>query len=261
MQPCASFLLAQLNPVWFADWAYARLTSHQPSSVRRELMVVQAALTHGRKVLKFPLEDKLLEAAFSVIPTAHGRERRLSADEEQRLLTAADQYGGDIPSIIRLALETGMRRGEIIPLRWGDVDFTEKTITLRAGKTKNSDARIVPLTQAAEELLRGLHHESPPNARVFPEITKPDSATRAFTRLCERAGITNLRFHDLRHEAASRVAPYASMASLQKIFGWKSPSMVWRYNNPSAAELLKIRRDAERSRLAETRVAHQEERV
>ncbi|OOH80330.1 site-specific integrase, partial [Leptospirillum ferriphilum] len=75
------------------------------------------------------------------------RERRLLPGEEEKILIACDEYGGDLPSIVRLALTTVMRRGELASLTWDNVDLKKRMATLP--ETKNGEKRIVPLSKEA----------------------------------------------------------------------------------------------------------------
>ncbi|MBU2708638.1 site-specific integrase [Zooshikella marina] len=104
----------------------------------------------------------------------------------------------DIPYIVIFALETGMRRGEIARLQWKDVDL--KKCTAIARNTKNGEDRTIPLSSKAIGILRQLPRDI--IGQVFP--IRADSITQAFDRCRQRAGIKNLRLHDLRHEATSR---------------------------------------------------------
>lgn len=90
------------------------------------------------------------------LPSGRGivRERRLSSFEESALLEACDLYGGDLPHIVRLALETGMARGELAGMTWGMVDLKKRTVTLL--ETKNGKKRIVQLSQLAVRILADL---------------------------------------------------------------------------------------------------------
>ena len=95
-----------------------------------------------------------------------------------------------------VAIATAMRRSEILSLRWDDIDLEEQIATL--DHTKNGSKREVPLTKFALETLQGLSQETD---YVFP---MSENAFRlSWSRLLKRSGITDLRFHDLRHEAIS----------------------------------------------------------
>tara|TARA_Y100001933_G_scaffold77979_1_gene79188 strand:- start:832 stop:1818 length:987 start_codon:yes stop_codon:yes gene_type:complete len=154
------------------------------------------------------------------------RNRRLEHGEYEALREAARR--GRSPFLwpaIELAIETAMRRGELLKLRWIDVDL-DKGLALLPD-TKNGHSRQVPLTPAARATLSRLPRCS---ERVLP-IT--DTALRqAWDRLVDRAGITNLRFHDLRHEAVSRFFERGlNVAEVALISGHRDPRMLFRYTH------------------------------
>lgn len=143
-----------------------------------------------------------------------GRNRRLIGDEHARLLAAAKNYRGEAPRVegdiaplITWAIETAMRRSEIVAMRWEHLDRTaidshgKKAPVLLIPETKNGTSRRVPLSKAALVVLDGLPRRI--DGRVWG--VRPDWITRAFGLVCKAAGIEGLTFHDLRHEAASRL--------------------------------------------------------
>jgi integrase len=122
-----------------------------------------------------------------------------------------------------LAIETGMRRGELLSVHWSDVDFAKKVVRLR--KTKNGFERVVPLTPLAVQVLASLPHKG---ATVF--LLKPYAVRQAWERLKKRASITNLRLHDLRHEAVSRFFEYGlTSPEVALISGHRDPRTLNRY--------------------------------
>ncbi|KDC65717.1 site-specific integrase [Bordetella bronchiseptica] len=157
----------------------------------------------------------------------------------------------ELPTIARLAAETGMRRSEICGIRRELVDLVHGVVRLL--DTKNGTSRDVPLTPLAKELLRRFLVGRPLRGRVF--TMRPGSVTRAFIRarlrakrryqgLCQLYGrrpnpayFTDLRFHDLRHEATSRLADVFAMHELAKVSGHKDTRMLLRYYHPHGWEL------------------------
>ena len=131
-----------------------------------------------------------------------------------------------------------MRRGEIAQLQWAWIDIEEGVISLPAIITKNKQGRQVPLSYEAVAVLKELKRTSGNSKQVFTSFTRPDAITKFFSRICQRAKIEDFSFHDLRHEAASRIAPHVTTAVLAKIMGWKSIQMAMRYYNPTAQELV-----------------------
>ena len=130
-------------------------------------------------------------------------------------------------------MSTGARRGELLSLHWSDVDLKRGMLTFR--KTKNGETRAVPLTGYALEVLT--HHTKIrrlDTILVFPERTgtRPMSIREAWKFAVKRAGITNFRFHDLRHSAASYLAMGgASLAEIAEVLGHKTLQMIKRYTH------------------------------
>lgn len=156
-----------------------------------------------------------------------------------------------LPTVVALAVETGMRRSEIVNLTREQIDLTHGVITLQ--DTKNGDTRYVPLTPFARDALRKWLVGKPLRGRIF-EIT-PGSISRAFSRarlrarkayesLCRRynrrpvrAYFLDLRFHDLRHEATSRLADVFPAHELAKVTGHRDTRMLQRYFHPRGRDL------------------------
>lgn len=162
-----------------------------------------------------------------------GRERRLQDDEEARLLTAARTYGGEMEVIIGFAIATALRRGEIVGMRWDHVD--RKAHVLLVSETKNGTPRRVPLSSSARALLEALPRRI--DGRVWS--MRPDSISQAFERICKAAGIEGLTFHDLRHEATSRLFEKGlNPMEVAAITGHKTLQMLKRYTHLRAEDLV-----------------------
>ncbi|MCS6503837.1 site-specific integrase [Burkholderia thailandensis] len=144
------------------------------------------------------------------------------------------QRAATLSFCIVLAIETGMRAGEIVKLRWEQIDLANHTIRLNL--TKNGHARSVPLSERAEAAIRALPRSI--HGGRLTSFYDSRGLSAAFRRACERAGVVGLRFHDLRHEAASRLAPHMPASTLAKVMGWKTLQMAMRYYNPTDQELV-----------------------
>lgn len=177
-----------------------------------------------------------------------GRERRLKKDEEDRLLRAAKQQSNPFVGwIIRLALHTAMRKGEIVSLVLDSVDMDKKTIFIR--DTKNSLVRTVPMSGSAFETMKEImaYHDRPDDTDlVFPgnpgkngERPKPYIVNKAWVRTLEIAEIEGFRFHDLRHEATSRLVEAGfSDQQVASITGHSSMQMLKRYTHLRSEDLV-----------------------
>jgi len=133
---------------------------------------------------------------------ARGRDRRLAEGEEQILLQAAMNSNAPLLAhIITLAIETGMRLGELLSLDWDNIDLKNQIALLPI--TKNGESRNVPLSKRAIETLQAIPRKIN-DSRVFWTWKQSDSFEYTWRRMLNKAEIQNLRFHDLRHEACSR---------------------------------------------------------
>lgn len=132
-----------------------------------------------------------------------GRVRCLSRDEEQNLLAAAEP---DLRTVILVACLTGMRRAEMVSLRWSQVDLETRVIVLT--KTKANRVRRIPINDALHEVLKPLREGASPEAHVLRRQGKPwspNTLSILFAETTRAAGIASLRLHDLRHDFATRL--------------------------------------------------------
>jgi len=176
-----------------------------------------------------------------------GRDRRLSTEEERRLVSAVNAHSNPMLGwIVRIALETGMRSSEITSLRLPQVDLVKRVI--RLADTKNDSARTVPLNKRATEVFQAaLKFPARPNDCHLVFFGEPGKDGRrrpyAFTKvwgvLKKKLGMPDLRFHDLRHEAVSRLVEGGlSDQEVSAISGHKSMQMLRRYTHLRAEDLV-----------------------
>lgn len=228
--PYASRALSSLRGADFTAYRDRRLADGaSPATVRLELALVSNVYTRCAK--EWGLEGLQNPLASMVLPKpGKGRERRLRAGEEAALLDAAARVDARLPAVIRWALETAMRRGEIAGLQWHDIDQNAKVATLR--DTKNGETRTVPLSSRALAAL--------PVAKPGPVFgVSAKWISHAFAACCREAGIEDLRFHDLRHEATSRLFELGrfNVVEISMITGHKDLHMLRRYTHLSARQL------------------------
>lgn len=159
-----------------------------------------------------------------------GRTRRLEKGEENKLMENAPK---ELKPIILFVLETAMRRGEIARLEWKHVDLKKRYVHLP--KTKNGDARSVPLSPAALTILKRLPRKI--HGDVFSLAA--DTITKKFGATTVAAELEDLRFHDLRHEATSRLFENTDLdfMEIKSITGHKSMQMLARYSHLRAHKL------------------------
>ena len=134
---------------------------------------------------------------------ARGRDRRLMRNEEDRLFAACAASRAEmLLPVVRFAIATGMRMGEIISLEWRHVDLARRVAVLP--ETKTGESRQVPLSTTAIAAISPLPRHFK-NGRVFWQWKRTDSLENAWRRAVKAAAIEDLRFHDLRHEAVFRL--------------------------------------------------------
>ena len=162
------------------------------------------------------------------------RQRRLEDGEYELLYEASSQTRNPyIWPLIELAIETGMRRSELLALTWDNIDLLNMTAFL--SDTKNGTSRTVPLTSKAVAIIKGIPktHE-----RLF--LLSENASRLAWDKLRKRARLDDFRFHDLRHEAISRFFEKGlSVAEVALISGHKDPRMLMRYTHLKAEDIAK----------------------
>lgn len=205
-----------------------------PATVNRYLAALSHVLTVARKEWRWITRSPMADVTKAREPS--GRVRYLSRAELVRLREACTASRSVVLElVVQLALTTGMRKGEILNLRWHDVDLERAQLTLQ--HTKNGERRTVPLIAQTCEMLRLRKPEHVEAARLlFParQGTRPAEITHAWKKALQRAQIDDFRFHDLRHTAASYLA-MAGCTSLEiaDVLGHKTLQMVKRYSHLS----------------------------
>ncbi|MCZ8105786.1 MAG: site-specific integrase [Burkholderiales bacterium] len=229
--------LALLTTSDVAQYREARLRTVAAATVTRELnllshVVDTATRDWGIYVPRNPC--KLVRR-----PSApRGRDRRLLPGEEERLLAAVD-HGRSIylRPLIVLAIETGMRRGELLGLEWKDVDLEIGVAHLPM--TKNGEARSVPLSLRARSVLQSLRDERRDASEARPLPTTASAVAQSWGHLRVRAGMPDLHFHDLRHEAVSRLFERGlNVMEVAAISGHREISTLQRYTHLKAVDLV-----------------------
>lgn len=162
------------------------------------------------------------------------RERRLSPDEWTRLETECKSSRNKLlyPALL-VAVETAMRQGELLSIRWPDIDFQRRIAFL--SMTKNGEARSVPLSSIAIQTIKSLPRDI--SGLVFP--LQRLTLYHAFEAACKRAEIENFTWHDIRHESLSRLAERGnfSVLELAAVSGHKTLQMLKRYTHLQASSL------------------------
>jgi integrase len=229
----AAYSMAKLSPAIVAGFRDDRLKMVGAGAVIRDLSLLSSVINHARREWGVTVNNPCL--LVKKPPTPAGRTRVLSTDEERRLLAAVAPIGRRNPEmlpLVQLALQTAMRRGELLALRWEHVDLDAQTAYLPT--SKNGRPRLVPLSSAAVAVLASMCNRS--EGAVFSIAAQTTAA--AFKRATVRACIKGLRFHDLRHTATSRMADkLPNVIELAAVTGHSSIQMLKRYYHPNATLL------------------------
>ncbi len=204
-----------------------------PNTIRLFLAPLSNLYTVARKAWGFVgLANPLLDVEK---PSTAGisRSRRIEGDELARLLDGAAAGPWWIGPVIELAIETAMRRSELAQLEWRFIDM--RACTAHLPQTKNGDARTVPLSPHAADIF----NEIPRRIDGLVFGVQPDALSHAFADARDRAGIIDLRLHDLRHEAVSRLFERGdlNLMEIASITGHKTLQMLKRYTHPRAADI------------------------
>lgn len=230
----SAYSLANLSSTALAEYRDDRLRNVAPATIVRELNTISHAIDIARKEWGVYLSENPVKLVRRpAVP--RGRERRLQGDEEARLNSACGALRSPYMSdLITLAVETAMRRSELLGLTWGHVHFDRCIAHLPM--TKNGESRDVPLSKRAQEALRRLHKVST-SERVF-EVSG-NAVRLCWEHLRVRAGCPDLHFHDLRHEAVSRLFEKGlNVIEVATISGHKELRMLSRYTHLRADDLV-----------------------
>lgn len=220
-----------LTPAAIAAYRDDRLRHVTVGTVRRELSLLHHVITVANKEWGIRIGGNPV-ADVQLPKLNNRRDRRLNDGEFERLSAAMEASKNSfVASIINLAIETAMRRGEILCLEWRFVDLANRTAYIP--QTKTGSPRTIPLNDRARSILIGLPRCG---ERVFP--VSMEAFKSAWRRLVIAAGLKDLRFHDLRHEAISRYCEMGlSMPEVALISGHRDPRMLFRYMHMRPTEL------------------------
>jgi len=202
------------------------------NTIARELIVIRSLFNQARKWKKFFGTNPVSESGIPMVNDI--KERILTIGEEKRLLNASPEY---LQDIINVALNTAMREGEILGLEWEWVDFIENIIQLPQTNTKNKKIRKIPINEKVRKILLKLKLKTGGNKYVFESPVIPNKnisyIQRSFKTACRKANIENLRFHDLRHSAATRLVESGiPLHTVSKLLGHSTIKITERYSHP-----------------------------
>ena len=235
-----SLRLIHLTSKEVASYRDIRLEEVSPSSLKRELTILSRVLTIASRDWGISIPQNPV-SMISLPKADKARTRRLEAGEKERLLQSSNP---ELHRIISLALETGMRRGEILSIKKSHIDFNKSVLFIPS--TKTDTPRSIPLSTDAITSLRGQLRASQEEYRgVIPLHESPPftyslrGLSGAFLRLCRRLNIDNLHLHDLRHEATSRLFEKGlNPVEVATITDHKDTKMLMRYTHLRAEDLV-----------------------
>ncbi len=204
------------------------------ATINRELSVFSAAINYARREWEWEISNPV---SGRKLKEPEGRLRWLTRAEAERLICASqhEPLASHLPEFIRLALHTGMRKGELLGLEWRRVDLQTALVHLEPGNTKTGKRRSVPLNKvamAAMNRMRFRSQHTPASPWVFAHRNgqRIQDVKKAFTSACQRAGITDFRIHDLRHTCAAwLVSAGVSLAEVRDLLGHTTVKMTERY--------------------------------
>jgi len=249
-------LKSQLNIIRRSDLVKLSLANVTPSDI---VKFQKQRMATGIKTATYIKDHNLLHTIFETIQRGWGihlpkgnpvkliskpkhkdptsRSRRLNDGEEGKLLDYLENHTEQIDLVVRFALATGMRRGEILNIRFMDINTAKREINIPV--TKTNHPRVIPMLPGVQSLIRWRSRviiakdgegSITPSRLLFS--VKPDSVTQAFARACKAQGIDGLTLHDCRHEAISRLFEQGlDMMEVSLISGHKSFDMLKQYTH------------------------------
>lgn len=227
--------MTALTPAKIAEYRDQRLTQVSSGTVIRELAYISSIINQARREWGINIDNPVRIVRKPQSP--QGRNRILNEAEKLRILDELAPRPTRRVSIwmkplVEFALESGMRRGEMLALTWANVDLINRTAFLPL--TKNGESRTVPLSSKAILILESLPRSI--TGAVF--LIKPEAVAAAFIKATRRAGVKDFHFHDLRHTAITHLATkLPNLIELAAVSGHKSLAMLKRYYHPTAKEL------------------------
>lgn len=199
-----------------------------PATINRHIALLRAALNYA-------LEHKYIHEnpahRFRLVPENNKRDRICSTEEYERIIEAAYP---PLRLAVVIGYHTGMRLGEIAGLQWDQIDLKDRVIRLRAADTKNRQGRTVPIAPAAWAEIRDWPRQL--NGALLCD--KASKLSGAFSDLARKLCLKDLRFHDLRHTAATNMRRSGvDIFTIRKITGHKTLAMLERYNTIDIEDL------------------------
>ncbi len=223
--------LSAITTADFAAYRDKRLTEISSKSLARQLSPLTNMFNVAQHEWDLPLGSNPL-AKLSLKVLHEKRDRRLRAGERERLALAARKTRNPlIWQVVLFALETAMRRGEILSMRWEHIDLERRSVTVP--ESKNGHSRTIPLTNKALKILNGLAGDGDVVFAVSAMALR-----LSWVRITKRAGVHDLHFHDLRHEAISHFFDLGlTVPEVASISGHRDIRMLLTYAHADASRV------------------------
>lgn len=208
---------------------------HSDSTVRKVYFAIKKIVEWHSGFRNYPVQNifRVVQAPSNQVE----RSRRLSPDEEKRILEACQRMytnQNELKTAFLVSLETGMRAGEMLKVEWHEVDFNHRSIKIPKEKTKTKRYREVPMTTVCVKLIQDhLATKNPEDPRVFWQWKSSHALSQRFRVVLKNAGVKDYRWHDNRHEATSRFFERTTLRDIEiaQITGHSSMSTLRRYAN------------------------------
>lgn len=223
--------LSELTSEHFEQYKIERLKTVLGSTINREFNIIKHAFNVAIDVWELPLNKNPLSSVKKA-PTPKSRDRQLNDEELNRLIKEAHNVKNmTVAPLILFALETAMRRSEILRIKKGHYNFESKTLFIP--ETKNGYSRTIPLSLKAQNIIESSRNEGV----VFP--IKVKAFEYHWNRICDKANIENFNFHDLRHTCITKLFEKGlSISEVSLISGHRSYAMLARYTHLKAEDLV-----------------------
>lgn len=247
------------------------------ASVNRELALLRSMLNVAQQEKWIDRNPMHNGKSLVSITEEHKRERVLTYEEEECLLAVcgartivctrngkehkqndSGKKRKHLRAIIIAAIETGMRKGELLKLKWRDVDFENCVINVLASNTKTMKAREVGLNDRLTSELKQLFEQSPQDLDAL--VFGLSDVKKSFESARDAAGLSDVRFHDLRHTHATRlIAANIPVAEVARTLGHQQLSTTYRYTNQTRESTKRIADALDAMRAAAMQEAQQQE--
>ncbi|MGE5443981.1 MAG: tyrosine-type recombinase/integrase [Ignavibacteriales bacterium] len=223
--------LLEINYADIEDYKRVRTQeSRKPATINKELAFVRHLFNYAKRCKKFYGDNPV--SVCGLLSVNNQKTRIITPEEEALLIANAEE---PLKSMIQMALFTSLRLNSIRTLKWNCVELTNGTITIEAFYSKNKRNHILPISNKVRKLLLEAKLKCGGSEYVFPEamaLTRK-GITLKFRMLCKKLGIQGVRFHDLRHTAATRmVESGVGIDKVSKILGHSTLQMTMRYSHP-----------------------------